>query len=192
MRASRVFRLIFRIFIYLLTISVTVVSILGGLSAVLILSNPNNIGIDTDNAEFNIQINNSTYEIENLDFTLPFNLTNAGYFDLENLKLSIDMAMNYTEVDYPSPGVNETRIRAIFSKTQLFGNIAKGTTRNFVFTGDFADFENLPNATEIDWYAGPPDIQFFANLTISLDYSIGMHSLTIGLLQLPVGEFSYP
>ncbi|MFX0035590.1 MAG: hypothetical protein ACFE9I_08120 [Candidatus Hermodarchaeota archaeon] len=192
MRPSRVFRLIFRIFIFLLSISVTIVASLGLLSAVRILSNQNNLGIDTDNAEFNIQINNVTYNIENMNFTLPFNLTNEGYFDLENLRLKIDMAMNYTEVDYPSLGVNETRVRIIFSKTQLFGNIAKGMTGNYVFSGIFADFENLPTGSEIDWYAGPPIIQFFANLTISLDYSIGMHSITIGILELSVGEISYP
>ncbi|MFX1327591.1 MAG: hypothetical protein ACFE91_05535 [Promethearchaeota archaeon] len=188
MRPSRVFRLIFRIFIFLLTISVTVVAFLGLLSAMDILQDPDNIGIDTDNAEFNIQFNNVTYDIDNINFTLPFNLTNVGYFDLENLRLKIDMAMNYTEVDYPSPGVNETRVRNIFSKTQLFGNIAIDMTGNYVFSGDFADFENLPLGSEVDWFAGPPHIRFYANLTISLDYSIGMHSITIGILDLSIGE----
>ena len=50
MRPSRVFRLIFRIFIALLALSVTMVSILGGLSAFVILTHhEDNIQIDFDN-----------------------------------------------------------------------------------------------------------------------------------------------
>ena len=75
MRPSRVFRLIFRIFIFLLTLSVTIVSILGGLSAALILFNPENIGIDPGKVDINFN-----YPPLNINFTLPFNLTNAGFF----------------------------------------------------------------------------------------------------------------
>ena len=190
MRPSRVFRLIFRSFIFLLTISVTIVSILGGLSAILILSDQNNIGVDPDAAEFNLDINNVTLAIDNIDFTLPFNLTNAGYFDMENLELSIQIALNYSHVDYPVPGVNTTRQIQIFTKLHNFGTIAKGTTGFFNFTGVFSDFNvgAFPNfTTQVDWLRGPPAIEFYANLTISLDYSIGLHSLTIGILNLLVG-----
>lgn len=191
MRPSRVFRLIFRIFIFLLTISVTIVSILGGLSAFIILLDQNNIGVDPDAAEFNLDINNVTLAIDNIDFTLPFNLTNAGYFHMENLELSIQIALNYSHVDYPGPGVNTTRQIQIFSKSQNLGTIAKGKTGFFNFTGVLDDFNLLvfPNfTTEVDWLRGPPAIEFYANLTISLDYSIGLHSLTIGILNLLVGE----
>ncbi|MFX1503288.1 MAG: hypothetical protein ACFFDH_20165, partial [Promethearchaeota archaeon] len=53
MRPSRVFRLLFKIFVSLLTLSVTIVAILGGLSAVMILMNTDNIGIDPGQVEFN-------------------------------------------------------------------------------------------------------------------------------------------
>ena len=113
MRPSRVFRGIFRIFIFLLTISVTIVSILGGLSAILILSDQNNLGVDPDAAEFNLDINNVTLAIDNIDFTLPFNLTNAGYFDMENLELSIQIALNYSHVDDPEYNKTDTNIHQI-------------------------------------------------------------------------------
>jgi len=190
-RPSRVFRTLFKIFIFLLTISVTIVSILGGLSAVLILADPGNLGVDPDDAEFNMDINNTTLAIENIDFTLPFNLTNAGYFDLENLELNIQIALNYSHVNYTVPGVNTTRQIPIFSKSQNFRTISRGTTGIFNFTGVFSDFNvgAFPNfTTEVDWLRGPPAIEFYANLTISLDYSIGLHSLTIGILNLLVGE----
>lgn len=189
MRPSRVFRLIFRIFILILTLSVTLIATLGGLSGLSILMG-DNIGLDTDNADFNLQINNSTYEIEDFSFALPFNLTNSGLFDLENLKLTIDLDMNYSHVDDPVPGVNTTRQIQILTKSSNFGTISKGRTGNFNFTADFGDFiiGVFPNFTsEVDWYRGTPAIEFYANLTISLDYSIGLHTLTIGIHNLPVG-----
>jgi len=191
MKPSRVFRLIFQIFILLLTVSITVVSILGAISAVIILSNPGNLGVDPSQIEFNTEINTTTFEIENLNFTLPFNFTNAGYFDLENLELKIDLAMNYSHVDGGGPGVNETRIEEIFTKSHNFGTIIKGTTGYFNFTGLFGDFTFPPTlnfTSDVDWFRSPYAILFYANVTISLDYSIGLHSLTIGLINLPVGE----
>ena len=190
MRPVRVFRLIFRIFILILTISVTIVAFLGGLSAVMILANLGNIGVDPSKAEFNIEMNNATFEIDNINFTLPFNFTNAGYFDLDNLELKVDLAINYSHIDFPLPGINQTRKMPILSKTQYFGTVKKGATGNFNLTGLFGDFNigNFPNfTTEVNWLRGPPAILFYANLTVSLDYSIGLHSLTIGILDLLVG-----
>jgi len=189
MSASRVFRLLFRIFISLLTLSVTIVSILGGMSAVMILTNPNNIGIDTANADFNLD-----YDLGGLhdaNFTLPFNITNAGYFDIENFQLSVELAMNYSHVDYPTPGVNGTKTVKIFEKSQNFGTIPKGLTGNFNFTGLFGDFlaGNFPNMSDIDVFKPLPLLEFYANFTISLDYSLGMHSISIYVRDLQVGEW---
>ena len=190
MRPSRVFRLLFRIFIGLLTLSVTVVALLGGFSAVMILTNPDNIGIDPGDVEFNLDLDNVTLTIENVNFTLPFNLTNAGYFDLENLELKIDIGMNYSHIDYPTSGVNDTKEVQIFSNSTNFGTIPKGTTGNFTFIGDTFIMGAFPNFTsEVNWFRGPPALLFYVNLTISLDYSLGMHSLSITIPDLPAGGF---
>ncbi|MFX0104368.1 MAG: hypothetical protein ACFE75_02615 [Candidatus Hodarchaeota archaeon] len=190
MRPSRVFRLLFKIFVSLLILSLTIVSLLGGLSAIMILTNPGNIGVNPSEVEFNLEINNVTLEIDNVNFTLPFNLTNVGYFDLENLELKVDIAMNYSHINYPAPGLNETKEVQIFSNSTNFGTIPKGTTGNFAFIGTTFMMGNFPNFTlEVNWFRGPPAILFYANLTISLDYSIGLHSLTIGIYDLPVGGF---
>ena len=193
MRPSRVFRLLFRLFILLLMLSVTVVAFLGGLSAVMILSNQDNFGIDTGNAEFNIDFNNSTLEIENINFSLPFNLTNVGYFDLENLQLGIQLGLNYSHIDGGGPGVNVTRVVKILERTQNFGDITKGLTGDFIIFGDNSSFlhANFPDlVTEIDWFRGPPPLEFYANFTISLDYSLGMHSLSITIINVFVGDFT--
>ena len=190
MRPSRVFRLIFRIFIFLLALSVTVVSILGGLSAILILSNvEDNVGIEPENIEFNLDFNNATLEIENVNFTLPFNFTNAGYFDLENFELKIQIGMNYSHVNWTTPGVNVTRFIRIFEDSEDFGDIPKGKTKYFNFFGYNASF-SLPNTTDVDWFREPPTLEFYANITVSLDYSIRMHHISIPLIDLYVGEFT--
>ncbi len=190
MRPSRVFRLLFRIFISLLTLSVTVVSILGGLSAVLILSDRDNIGVDTDEATFNFDINNSTFKIENVNFSLPFNLTNTGYFDLEDLQLNVQLGLNYSHI--VNATVNETRIVKILDITQDFGDIPKGVFKNFTFYGYNSSFlhENFPDPLLIDWFRGPPALEFYANFTISLVYSLGMHALSITFLNRKVMDYS--
>ena len=191
MRASRVFRLIFRIFISLLTLSVTVVSILGGMSAVMILSNPDNIGIDIANADFNLEFDNTTGLVSNVNFTLPFNITNAGYFNIDNFQIHVELKMNYSEIDYPVLGVNGTRTTLpLIEKTENFGTVVKGTTGDFNFTGVYSEFlvANFPNITKIDVYKTPPILEFYANFTISLDYSLGMHSVSIYIPNMWVGE----
>jgi hypothetical protein len=155
------------------------------MSAFMVLGNPNNIGIDPSEMDMNFSISPL-----NMNFSLPFNLTNAGYFDLENLELKVDLAMNYSHVDYPGPGVNQSRVVKIFNKTENLGTIPNGGTGNFNFTGSFSDFHFPPafNMTsDVDWAVGPPAIVFLANFTISLDYSLGLHSLTIGIINIPVG-----
>lgn len=194
MRPSRVFRLIFRIFILILTLSVTIVSLLGGISAVLILQDfDENVNINIDDADFDLDINTTSGQVNNIAFTLPFNITNAGYFDLEKLRLSLQIAINYSHIDYPSPGLNETRKVIIYDNFQIFGNIPRGQTRNDAFSGDFSDFlsDNFPDLdTEVDFYSEPPIMSFYANLTISLDYSIGLHSLRFGVKDLHIGDYS--
>jgi len=189
MRASRVFRLIVRIFIFLLSLSVTVVSILGGYSAVLIL-NPKeeNISIDTENSQFE-GLSDFIYGTgDEINFSLPFNFTNAGYFDLENFHFKLEIALNYSHVDNP----NETIETEIFNQRQYFGDIPQGEARSFVFFADETDFliENFPNATtEINWFRGPPALLFYANFTVSLDYSIGLHSIRIGVQHILIAQF---
>ncbi|MFX1478939.1 MAG: hypothetical protein ACFFCI_12480, partial [Promethearchaeota archaeon] len=188
MRPSRVFRLLFRIFIGLLTLSVTLVSFLGGLSAILILGDfDDNIQFDISDAEFNLDINATTFRIKNVNFSLPFNLTNAGYFDMENLKLGIDIALNYSS----KPDLNQTKLVKIFNITQNFDPIPQGEKGIFVFIGTNSSFlyNNFPDPSEINKLYGPPALVFYANFTISLDYSLGMHSITIKALNVKVWEF---
>lgn len=192
MRPSRVFRLLFRIFILILSLSVTIVSALGAYSAVVILSDfDTNIGWDIDNAVIDAQINETTYKIDEFNFSLPVYFINTGFFDLENLELTISLEMNYSQVDYPTSGMNTTRQIEILWKHQNFGDIPKGQRRDFNFSADISNF--IPSAvpdfsTEVDLTRGPPAVIFYANLILSLDYSLGLHSITFGMTNLNIGE----
>ncbi|MFX1317281.1 MAG: hypothetical protein ACFE9T_15570 [Promethearchaeota archaeon] len=188
MRPSRVFRWIVRIFILILTLSVTFVSFLGGLSAVLILSNPDNIGIDTDNAEFNLDYNETTGVVYNINFTLPFNVTNAGFFNLEDLKISFQIGLEYSHVNLTGTGVNISQTIKIFDKTSSFPTIKKDKTLYGNYTGNFTDFGSFPNINDID-LTRIPIFNFYANFTMSLTYSLGLHSLILGVYNISIGEF---
>jgi len=192
MRPSRVFRWIIRILILVLTLSVTAVSFLGGYSAIMILSNQDNIGIDTDNADFNLDYNVTTGVIDNINFTLPFNITNAGFFDLEDLKLELQIGLQYYHVNLTGTGENISQTVKIFDKISSFPTIKKGKTLYDNFTGVYSDFApflgSLPNIVYID-LTRVPIFNFYANFTISLTYSLGLHSITLGINNVTVGEY---
>ena len=194
MRPSRVFRWIVRIFILILTLSVTAVSLLGGMSAVLILSNPQNIEFDTDNIEFNFDANwTIPIEINNINFTLPFNFTNAGFYDLEDLKLNFQIGLLYSHVNLTGDGLNKTNFVKIYDNSTSFPTIKKGKTYYGNYTGTTSDFgnflENFPEYDEID-FTRDPDFELYGNFTLSLTYSLGLHSLRLGIYNISIYEFS--
>ena len=192
MRPSRVFRWIIRILILVLTLSVTAVSFLGGMSAILILSNPDNIGVDTDNADFNLDYNEITGVVNDINFTLPFNITNAGFFDLEDLRLGLQIGLQYYHVNLTGTGENISQTVKIFDKTESYPTIKKGKTLYSIYNGTYDDFfpyfGNLPNIADID-LTRVPIFNFYANFTISLTYSLGLHSIILGINNITVGEY---
>ncbi|MFX1320971.1 MAG: hypothetical protein ACFFAQ_04915 [Promethearchaeota archaeon] len=192
MRPSRVFRWIVRIFIIVLTVSVTAVSFLGGMSAILILSNPDNIEVDTDNADFNIDYNEISGVVNNINFTLPFNITNVGFFDLEDLKLGLKIDLEYAHINLTGTGENISQTVKIFDKLSSYPTIKKGKTLYGNFTGIYSDFApylgNLPDIADID-LTRVPIFNFYANFTISLTYSLGLHSITLGINNITLPEY---
>ncbi len=195
MRPSRVFRWIIRILILVLTLSVTAVSLLGGMSAIMILSNQDNIGIDYDNADFNLDYNKTTGVIDNINFTLPFNITNAGFFDLEDLKLGLQISLEYAHVNLTGTGENISQTVKIFDKTESYPTIKKGKTLYDNFTGEYSYFApflgGIPDIADID-LTRVPIFNFYGNFTISLTYSLGLHSITFGLNNITLWEYPEP
>ncbi len=71
-----------------------------------------------------------------------------------------------------------------------FWNVLFCSTGFFNFTGLSSDFFTgvYPNITEIDIFKPSPLFEFYTNFTISLDYSLGMHSISINIQNIKVGE----
>ena len=189
MRPSRIFRLIIRMFLLLLTVSMSLVSFLGGLSAVLIL------GVD-ENGDNNIQVPSGTVATslnisapETMTIDIPFKIKNAGYFDLTDLELWVKLKMTYSHWDYGGPNVNVTRTALIFNKTASFDIIVAGATLETNFTGTGAPGGgflplNIPNIT-----AG--EINVFMALIFTIDIELTC-TYSLGLLDLGVEIYDHP
>ena len=92
MRPSRIFRWVVRLFLLVCTLSLSAVGLLGGFSAVTIL--------DPDSYNVNIPDGPITavFDINNpstLEITVPFNITNAGVYDLTDVTLKFELGMEY-------------------------------------------------------------------------------------------------
>ena len=81
MRFSRVFRWVMRIFLLVLTLSLTGVSVLGSMSAVAILSNPDNINVPSGPINANLNLS----DVNLMSVQVPFNVSNVGFFELEKI-----------------------------------------------------------------------------------------------------------
>ena len=189
MRPSRVFRWIVRLFLLVLTLSMTVVSTLGGLSAALILGDPNNIQIPSGVIEFNY---NST-DLSSTYLRVPFQITNAGYYDLTNLNLDFQVSMLYDHINYTIPGESTTRSVLIFDKLVSFPTIFHGTTYDGLFNASDGDgflVSNFPDMTDVDMTKTPHAIEFYSNFSLSASYSLDLISFSVDAYNISVGYIS--
>lgn len=188
MRPSRIFRWIVRLFLLVLTLSMTVVSVLGGMSAALILGDNNNIKIPSGPIQSNFDIT----DVNSMYLRVPFNITNAGYFDLTNLKIDFKVSMVYDHVNLTTPGVNTTTSALIFDKSINFPSILHGKSLNGLFnasSGDGFIISNFPNATiDIDWTKTPYAVEFYSNFSLSASYSLDLISFKVSAYNISVGH----
>lgn len=183
MRASRFFRLIFRILLYVCTISLTIVTLLGGLSAITIVSNPDNVGIPDGDIELYID----PITPANNNITVPFNFTNDGYFTLNNLYIHVRLNMTYDHVNLTTPGVNETTTRTIFDGEQTFDSVSPNAILDDVqLVGVAADF-SLPSISDIDFSVLPT---FTIDIILSASYSLDLISFRVELLGISISSLS--
>ncbi len=188
MRISRVFRWSVRIFLLILTLSLTGVSILGSMSAFAILENPDNVNVPSGPISANLNIS----DVNSMYLQVPFNVSNVGFFDLTNLKIEFSIAMIYDHVNLTGTGENVTTSTNIFNKAINFPPIPHGQSYNGLFnaaSGDGFLPANFPNiTTEIDWYKTPHAIEFYADFIFSASYSLDLISFTVKLFNITVGH----
>lgn len=130
---SKIFRITFRVFLLVITVSLSLTSILGSLSAGIILTNfKENIVIDYSGAKL---------DPVNEIFTVPISINNTGYFPLEGLTLRIEINIKY----------EETKIAEIMDHTMKINEsiLASGS-----YDGDFTatsnSFTNHPEISPLD------------------------------------------
>ena len=180
MRVSRIFRLIVRIFLYVFTISLTIVSLLGGLSAITIITNPDNIGIPDGPIEF--YFDPATPATNNI--TVPFNFTNDGYFELSNLYVRIRLNMTYKHYSGGGPtAYNETTTTNIFDGNQTVLSVPATQTYKGSLFGEASDFKNIPNPANIS-VVDP--VTYGADIFVQASYSLNLLTFRVEILNLSI------
>ncbi len=186
MRTSRLFRLIIRSFLLLLASSMSLVSFLGGYSALLILGDEDNIDLDIDieGDPFN---NTEDFEIK-----IEFEINNLGYFDLEDLKIELKLYMIYDWINKTGDGRNVTTAVKLYDDDKSFKTIKSGTTKKNSIKIGPEDLLGV-NFTEIMLNADQtrdPVIEFEADeVKISAKYSLGLISFKVKIEDYDLGDF---
>ncbi len=183
MRPSRIFRWIVRLFLLVFTLSLTGVSLLGGFSAVTILDPDSyNVNIPDGPIVANFDITNKSA----MSISIPFNITNVGVYDLDEITIGFQIGMIYGNA---STLLNETTNVKIFDKTQNYGSVLHGDVLKDIFSGLGSDgfiFANIPALIEIDRFRNP-DLEFHANFTFSAMYSLRLYKFTVNLINYSLG-----
>ena len=160
MRPARIFRWAVRIFVLFLTASMSIVSILGGLSAVNILSNSKNVQIPYGS------INDYNITSDTPYITVPFCINNTGYFDLSNLKVGFSIEMK-----------NDTTSTTLYDDKQSFGTISYGTLFIDNFNATFTKPDPIINP------------EFYANISVSASYSIDLISFSANIYNVNITNY---
>jgi hypothetical protein len=187
MRPSRIFRWIVRIFLLVFTLSLSAVSLLGGFSAVTVLDPDSyNINIPDGPVSANLDISDPN----NMNITVPFNISNVGVYDLKEITLGFQIRMTYGNSSTPT---NETTTIEIFNKQHEFGDILHGAFLKDDFTGSGSDgffVSTIQQAeTEVDWTRTPYAVEFYASFTFSAWYSLNLYKFTVYVANFSLGHF---
>jgi hypothetical protein len=148
----------------------SVVSILGGFSAVNILQNPANISIPSAPVTGTLNISNPS----GMYLEIPYSLTNTGYFDLTDLSFDLDIFMIY----------NISRIRTkILDDSYGFPDIIHGQTQTGIYNATSFIIANIPSPTKID--SSP--VNFTGDISFRATYSLGLLAFIVNIYNQSFG-----
>ncbi|MHA1473275.1 MAG: hypothetical protein ACTSQW_09285 [Promethearchaeota archaeon] len=147
-RWSRVFRWIVRLFLLVFTLSLSTVGFLGGFSAVTIL-NPDSYNVNVPDGP--VVVNFNVSDPSSMQVILPFNITNAGVYDLTNIGISFQVSMTYEDklLGNASTTVN------IFDKSHNYGTVVHGGFLKDSLSGNSTDgfiIANIPPLVNINTF----------------------------------------
>ena len=185
-RPSRIFRTIVRVFLLVFTLSLSAVGFLGGFSAVTILD-PDSYNINVPDGPIVANLNIS--DPNSLAIILPFNITNAGVYDLTNIEISLQVSVTYGN---QLLGNASTTVK-IFDLFHNFGTIAHGTFLKSSINGTATEgfiLANIPSPSNIDLTRTPYILEFYGNLTFSASYSLNLYTFTTTILNYSIYKLS--
>ncbi|MFO8017936.1 MAG: hypothetical protein R6U96_04830 [Promethearchaeia archaeon] len=166
----------------------SIVSFLGGYSAVMILSEEENIQVPEHGEEIEFSFpdlgENFTDEAENISIILPFRITNAGFFNLDDLSVEMIIDLQYED----KTDNNKTKRLKIFEKPINFGSIEAGKTYQDDFLADENDFDIVKLNDTIPKINEDGPLDFLADISLSAKYSLKLLSFRVTLTDVEIGE----
>lgn len=180
MRYSRIARLIMRFFLLMLASTMSIVSFLGGYSAVLILSDEDNIDLDYDMRGNFFDVNDTTFKFE-----VDFKFKNVGYFDLEDLEIELELYARYYQL-----GVSDRKEVLVYETEEDLGTVENGQTLRDAIKIERGDIK--ANVTDIFInldISKDPWLEFIArDIVIKGKYSLNLIEFKIEIKKYKVGE----
>lgn len=196
MRPSRIFRLTVRMILLVLTLSMSIVSTLGGYSAILILDTSQGNNIEVPDGDMDYYLNISTdEEREKNYFEFPYKINNVGYFDLTDMELDLTIYF-----EYESNRTGDKEKLTLAEKTEKFDDTPAGSKLKDEFKLKADDFEDIDYAEieseitidlaklndTIIWYTA--DIEFSARYSLELlEFRIELYDVSV--YKQDLGEF---
>ncbi len=149
-------------------ISLVLFMILNVYSVYLIVSNPEvNLKVPDGEVTYNFNI----LEWDEMHFTVPFSIKNAGYYDIQDIFIYINLTAIYGKQ-------NNTKL--IFSKLKSFGNISAGQTLKDEYKVGSNDFLQANIIALIhETFRNPGPIQYQMDIIIGGRFSLNLMSLQI-------------
>lgn len=188
MRPERIFRLVVRIFLFILASSMSLVSFLGGYSAAMILTNEDNIDVDVD-YDGNPFVDLNTFEID-----IEFTINNLGYFALEDLEIELKLDLVYSWANKSGDGINVTTEVRLFEGEKSFSDTPAGVKKTFKINIEEDDLEInqsdfLDILSKADIFRDPIFDFEAAELIISAKYTSGLISFKAEIEDFEIGGF---
>ncbi|MHA1689801.1 MAG: hypothetical protein ACTSUN_10795 [Promethearchaeota archaeon] len=168
MNIFRLLKWIVRGFVGVIIISLVLFMILNVYSVYLIVSNPE-VNLKVPDGEVTYDFN--ILEWDEMHFTVPFSITNAGYYDIQDIFIYINLTAIY--------GVqNHTKL--IFSKLKSFGIISAGETLKDEYkVGPNDFFQSNIIAIIHETFRNPGPIQYQMDIIMGGRFSLNLMSTQI-------------
>jgi len=108
------------------------------------------------------------YSPETMTIQVPYEIKNPGIYDLTNIKISVDLRLNYIN---ESNDVNITSL--VFSRIELIGNCVALNTLTGIINGSFLDFFISPLIDFYDYSDEFETVYYLLDIDFKAKYFFG-------------------